>query len=145
MLIWFHSEETGKFRKLSRPWHGPYRVTSCNETNITAAKIYFPREDPIQVHKLRVKQFSNALQDSLCAASGMELNTEGREARDALLIGYKTSWPRGRVLTQPLSMPTSQLHLWPQTMRTISLPLDRMTRSQVVTLTTLEKMFYCHL
>ena len=55
VLIRFPSEETGKFRKLSQPWHGPYRVTSCNETNITAAKIYFPREDPIQVHQLRVK------------------------------------------------------------------------------------------
>ena len=55
VLIRFPSEETGMFCKLSRPWHGRYRVTSCNETNITAAKIYFPCEDPIQVHQLRVK------------------------------------------------------------------------------------------
>jgi hypothetical protein len=55
VLIRFPSEETGRLRKLSRPWHGPYRVTSCNETNVTAVKVYFPREDPIQVHQLRVK------------------------------------------------------------------------------------------
>ena len=55
VLIRFPSEETGRLRKLSRPWHGPYRVTSCNETNITAVKVYFPREDSIQVHQLRVK------------------------------------------------------------------------------------------
>ena len=55
VLIRFPSEETGRLRKLSRPWHGPYRVTSCNETNITAVKVYFPLEDSIQVHQLRVK------------------------------------------------------------------------------------------
>ena len=55
VLIRFPSEETGRLRKLSRPWHGPYRVTSCNETNVAATKVYFPREDPIQVHQLRVK------------------------------------------------------------------------------------------
>ena len=55
VLIRFPVKETGKLRKLSRPWHGPYRVTSCNETNVTALKIYFPRDDPIQVHQLRVK------------------------------------------------------------------------------------------
>ena len=55
VLIRFPSEETGRFRKLSRPWHGPYRVASCNNTNVTAVKVYFPREDPIQVHQLRVK------------------------------------------------------------------------------------------
>lgn len=55
VLIRFPSDETGRLRKLSRPWHGPYRVVSCNETNVTAVKVYFPQEDPIQVHQLRVK------------------------------------------------------------------------------------------
>ena len=55
VLIRFPSEETGRLRKLSRPWHGPYRITSCNETNVTAVKVYFPRENPMQVHQLRVK------------------------------------------------------------------------------------------
>ena len=55
VLIHFPSEETGRLRKLSRPWRGPYRITSCNETNITAVKVYFPRENSIQVYQLRVK------------------------------------------------------------------------------------------
>ena len=55
VLIHFPSDETGRFRKLSRQWHGPYRVTSCNDTNVTATKVYFPLEDPIQVHQKRVK------------------------------------------------------------------------------------------
>ena len=52
VLVRFPSEETGRFRK---PWHGLYRVTSCNQTNVTAVKVYIPREAPIQVHQLRVK------------------------------------------------------------------------------------------
>ena len=55
MLIRFPGDETGRLRKLSRPWHGPYCVTSHNETNLTAVKVYFPRESPIQVHQVRVK------------------------------------------------------------------------------------------
>ena len=48
-------DETGKQRKLSRPWHGPYRVITVNDTNLTAAKVYFPREDTIKVHRARAK------------------------------------------------------------------------------------------
>ena len=55
ILIRFPSDETGKLRKLSRPWHGPYRITACDQTNVTAVKVYFPREDAIRVHQNRVK------------------------------------------------------------------------------------------
>ena len=48
-------EETGRFRKLSRPWHGPYRITSCDNTGMSAVKVYFPREDTVKVHQTRVK------------------------------------------------------------------------------------------
>ena len=55
ILVHFPSDESGRMRKLSRPWHGPYRVTSCTDMNITAKKVYFPDEDPIQIHQTRVK------------------------------------------------------------------------------------------
>ena len=55
ILIRFPSEESGHNRKLSRPWHGPYRILYCNETNVTAVKVYFPEEKQIQVHQNRVK------------------------------------------------------------------------------------------
>ena len=55
ILIRFPSDESGRLRKLSRPWHGPYRVKACNDTNITATKVYFPLEDSIHVHQNRVK------------------------------------------------------------------------------------------
>ena len=55
VLICFTSDETGKQRKLSRPWHGPYKVITVNDTNLTATKVYFSREDTIKVHRVRAK------------------------------------------------------------------------------------------
>ena len=37
ILIYFPQDETGKHRKLSRPWHGPYCIISCNNPDVTAA------------------------------------------------------------------------------------------------------------
>ena len=39
----------------SRPWHGPYQVTSVNDPDITVAKVYFPQEKQIMIHQSRVK------------------------------------------------------------------------------------------
>ena len=50
----FPHEESGKQRKLSRPWHGPHRVTQRNDPDITMVKVYFPEEGAIQVHQSRV-------------------------------------------------------------------------------------------
>ena len=55
MLVRFPSDESGRLRKLSRPWHGPFRVQNCNVTNIFATKVYFPFEEPAHVHQNRVK------------------------------------------------------------------------------------------
>ena len=54
VLIKFPQEESGAQRKLSRPWHGPYRVLAVSETGVTASKVYFPDHSPIQVHLSRV-------------------------------------------------------------------------------------------
>ena len=55
VLIRFPAEESGARRKLSHPWHGPYRVTCLNHQNATAVKVYFPQEDALQVHLSRVR------------------------------------------------------------------------------------------
>ena len=55
VLVLFPHEQTGKNRKLSRPWHGPYRVTAVNDPDITVTKVYFPQDATIQVHQSRVK------------------------------------------------------------------------------------------
>ena len=54
VLVRFPQEETGKLRKLSRPWHGPYRIVSRSDRDVTVSKVYHPQEGSIQVHQSRV-------------------------------------------------------------------------------------------
>ena len=44
-------EESGRNRKLSRPWHGPYRIIERMDPNLVVAKIYFPSEGTICIHQ----------------------------------------------------------------------------------------------
>jgi hypothetical protein len=43
----FPQEEVGKLRKLSRPWHGPYRVISHTDPDVTVVRVYSPQDKPI--------------------------------------------------------------------------------------------------
>ena len=52
VIVWFPHEESSKLRKLSRPWHGPYRIVRCDDTDVTIVKVYFPDEGTIQVHQM---------------------------------------------------------------------------------------------
>ena len=54
VLVRFPQDETGKQRKLSRPWHGPYRIMSRDDPDVSVSKVYFPQEGAIQVHQSRV-------------------------------------------------------------------------------------------
>ena len=54
VLVRFPHEETGKGRKLSRPWHGPYRVVEANEPDVTVVKVFRPQDGKIQIHQTRV-------------------------------------------------------------------------------------------
>ena len=54
VLVRFPHEETGKMRKLSRPWHGPFRVVSRADPDITVSNVYFPNDTQIKVHQNRV-------------------------------------------------------------------------------------------
>ena len=56
VLIYFPEDETGKLRKLSRPWHGPYRIVDRNDPDISAKKLFFPEDPVIQVHQSRVQK-----------------------------------------------------------------------------------------
>ena len=53
ILVYFPQEECGRNRKLSRPWHGPYRVLSKRDPNLTCAKVYFPQHGELHVHQSR--------------------------------------------------------------------------------------------
>ena len=54
VLVRFPHQESGRNRKLSRPWHSPYRVIERIDPDLTVAKVYFPSEGTIQVHQNRV-------------------------------------------------------------------------------------------
>lgn len=56
VLIRYPPEETGKQRKLSMPWYGPYRITAMTDTGVAAVKVYYPQDGPIYVHAHRVTQ-----------------------------------------------------------------------------------------
>jgi len=54
-MIHFPQEQTGKLRKLSRPWNGLYHVISRDDPDITVVKIS-PNEPSIQVHQSKVNK-----------------------------------------------------------------------------------------
>ena len=39
VLVKFPSEESGKMRKLSRPWHGRYRITNTRGPDVDVSKV----------------------------------------------------------------------------------------------------------
>ena len=51
ILVHFPHDETGRWRKLSRPWHG---VTEVSNTGVVCIKVYFPEERKLHVHQSRV-------------------------------------------------------------------------------------------
>ena len=61
VLVYFPQDETGKNRKLSQPWHGPYRIVSRDDPDVTVAKIYFPDDPLIQIHRSHVQHCPSSL------------------------------------------------------------------------------------
>ena len=54
VLIRFPQEESGKMKKLSRPWHGPYRVVQVTSTGVVAQRVYNSKGDQICIHRHQV-------------------------------------------------------------------------------------------
>ena len=54
VFVKFPAEESGKNRKMSRPWRGPFRVIERKDPNLTLVNVYFPQEPKVLVHQLRV-------------------------------------------------------------------------------------------
>ena len=55
VMIRFSADESGRNRKLSCPWHGPFRVTSINGPWYRSFKYLLP--ELILVHQSRVKAY----------------------------------------------------------------------------------------
>ena len=71
--MYFPRDECGRNRKLSRPWHGPYRVVETKDPDIVVSKAYFPQEKTIQIHQTRVQPCPS---NFLLAIIGMALREQ---------------------------------------------------------------------
>ena len=54
VLVKFPKEEGGHNRKLSQPRHGPFRVVSKDDPDLTFSKVYRPQDGTIQIHQSRI-------------------------------------------------------------------------------------------
>ena len=54
VLIKFPQEGSGKLQKLSQPWHGPYRVVTQTDPDVTVVHVNSPQDKPFRVHLSRV-------------------------------------------------------------------------------------------
>ena len=59
VLVRFPHEETGRMRKLSRAWHGPFRIVSQSDPDVTVSNVYFPSDSHIKVHQNRVSRYAD--------------------------------------------------------------------------------------
>ena len=51
VLVQFPKEESGRNRKLSQPWQGPFHVVSQHDPDLTVSKVYRPQDGTIQIHQ----------------------------------------------------------------------------------------------
>lgn len=86
VLVKFPADETGRNRKLARPWHGPYRIVTCEEPDITVSKVYFAQDGTIQVHQSRVAP---------CSQQGTTGMVPDARDQAALQSGRRHFWRMG--------------------------------------------------
>ena len=75
VLVHFAQEETGKMQKLSQPWHGPYRIVSRDDPDVTVIKLYFP-DDP--KYKFFIVEFNHVHPYSHEVSTGTEREDLGQ-------------------------------------------------------------------
>ena len=83
VLVRFPQEETGKQRKLSRPWHGPYRVTQICDPDITVVKVFFP-DERAQSKYIKI--------ESVYVQSSYLLDSTGMVATERVLVKSPGGW-----------------------------------------------------
>ena len=81
----FPQEESGKNRKLSRPWHGPYRVMQCNDPDLTVTKQFSLRKEP--------SKYTNSV---FVLALSCQLDSIGMVAPVAVLEESQDGWRSSR-------------------------------------------------
>ena len=54
VLVYFPQDDSGKMRKLSKPWHGPYRIIRRQDPTVVCTKVYFPDHGEMRIHQSRI-------------------------------------------------------------------------------------------
>ena len=54
VFVYFPQDDSGKTRKLSKPWHGPYRIIRRQDPTVVCTKVYFPDHGEIRIHQSRI-------------------------------------------------------------------------------------------
>jgi len=55
VLVRFLADESGRYRKLSFPWHGPFHVVAIKGPDVDVSNVYFPQDPLIMIHQSWVK------------------------------------------------------------------------------------------
>jgi len=87
VFVRYPQEESGRYRKLSCPWHGLYRIISIDHLNVSVVKVYFSQDPSLQVHLSRVQCWTSSLGyywygcDRLGRASAQTLTTDSKYSK----------------------------------------------------------------
>ena len=47
VMVKFPADKTGRLRKLSRLWNGPYRISTINGPDVSVSKVFYPQDGGI--------------------------------------------------------------------------------------------------
>ena len=73
VMVKFPQKEQGRMRKLSHPWHGPYRVIERNDPDLTVSKVYYFIICRKAIYKYTKRESVSAHQNYLWNTFGMDL------------------------------------------------------------------------
>ena len=98
VMVHFPQEESARWRKLSRPWHGPYRIVKRMTQMSRVLESIVPRMDPSASTK---QEFVPAQKDSQPVTTGMVVGGRGQEGHQSGLIAcYSQGLPRTLQISQ---------------------------------------------
>ena len=93
VLVKLPAEESGRMRMLSRPWHGPYRITNTRGPDVDVIKVYRPQDRGIQVHQSRVKHCPSSFPAGFYWYGGKAERPRKATKVGRAIIGRKQRYP----------------------------------------------------
>ena len=93
VFVYMPAARSGKAYKLSRPFHGPYRIVKLYESGADVQPVDNPRIDPIRVAFNRLRVCANEISDEFWPTKGTKAIAKANSATTA---APSTVW-RGRL------------------------------------------------